>query len=431
MKSIFWFRRDLRVDDNHGLFKALTESSEVLPIFIFDKNILDKLNNKNDRRVDFIHQRLELIQSEIIPFGSSLQVFYGDPLEIIKNLVKKYKPNSLYTNRDYESYAIDRDVKIKNYLSDLKIDFKDFKDQCIFEKKEVVKKDNSPYTVFTPYMKTWKERLKKNPFSEFDSISHLDKLSKVPNISIPTLKDIGFNKTDLNIPPTTWPLKNLKSYNENRNIPSLTWGTSHYGVHLRFGSLSVRKLLRLAQKWNETWMNELIWRDFFMQILYNFPHVEHNSFKSAYDDIKWSSNTSHFKAWCDGLTGFPIVDAGMRELNNTGYMHNRVRMITASFLCKNLQINWRWGEKYFAEKLLDYELSANNGNWQWAAGSGCDAAPYFRIFNPELQIKKFDPELIYIKTWIPEYGSEHYPQPIVDYKQSRVDALNMYKKALK
>ena len=431
MKSVFWFRRDLRLHDNHGLFKALSESKNVVPIFIFDKNILDKLKNKKDKRVDFIHRSLESLQKQLTDNGSSLFVYYNTPLEAFKEIIKEHKPDRVYTNRDYESYATDRDVQVQNFLSDHKIEFKTFKDQCIFEKLEVTKQDGKPYSVYTPYMRTWKKQLKSNHLKSYPSHEHLDRFIVTSARKFPSLKDMGFEKTDLTIPPTNWPLENLKKYDKNRNTPSLTWGTSHYGIHLRFGTLSIRELMTLAKKWNETWMNELIWRDFYMQILANFPHVEKGSFRKAYDNIQWSENQTHFKAWCEGKTGFPIVDAGMRELNHTGYMHNRVRMITASFLCKNLQINWMWGERYFAEKLLDYELASNNGNWQWAAGSGCDAAPYFRIFNPETQIKKFDPNYEYIKTWVPEFGTEHYPEPIIDYKQSREDALNMYKAALK
>lgn len=426
---IFWFRRDLRLEDNAGLFHALNSEEKVLPIFIFDKNILEKLEDKSDRRLDFIHQNLEILNEKLILLGSSLLVIHATPLEAFKKIIKEYKVIRVYTNHDYETYAIERDDKIKDFLNLNGIEFHSFKDQVIFEKDEVLKSDGKPYTIFTPFSRIWKEKISREPIKNYPSEKNLRNLFKFPTTKIPSLKELGFEKTDIIIPSIVPDASIIQHYHETRNNPGIE-GSSRMGVHLRFGTISIRKLVQKAISLNETYLNELIWREFFMCILFHFPKVVDHSFKSKYDRILWRNNENEFKLWCEGKTGYPIVDAGMRQLNETGWMHNRVRMITASFLCKHLLIDWRWGEQYFSKKLLDYELSSNNGNWQWAAGCGCDAAPYFRIFNPEAQTKKFDPDYIYIKRWVKEFNTKEYPIPMVDHQLSRERVLKVYKNAL-
>ena len=422
---IFWFRRDLRLHDNTALFHALSNSETVLPIFIFDTHILNDLKNKKDKRVDFIHQSLQKIQDKLIAAGSSLYIVNETPQKAFEKITQKFSVKAVYVNHDYEPSAIERDDKIAKYLQSKNIAFHSFKDQVIFEKKEVMKSDGTPYTMFTPFSKIWKQQLQLHPITHFESEKLEHNFTKITPQHFPSLEEIGFEKSDLIYPEATWNEDLIKKYHDTRNFPSIK-GTSLLSVHLRFGTISVRKLVKKAASTNEVWLNELIWREFFMMILFHFPHVVKNSFKAKYDKIEWRNNEQEFKAWCEGKTGYPIVDAGMRELNETGFMHNRVRMVVASFLTKHLLIDWRWGEAYFAEKLLDYELSANNGNWQWAAGSGCDAAPYFRIFNPEEQTKKFDAEEIYIRKWVKEKS-----KPIVEHKFARERCLDVYKKAVK
>ena len=427
--SIFWFRRDLRLEDNAGLFHALSENENVLPVFIFDADILDRLTDKYDRRVDFIYGAITSLNAQLNKIGSSLQVYVGNPLTVFKKICAEYTITSVYANHDYEPYAITRDNQIKSFLSEKNIAFKTYKDQCIFEKSEVVKDDGLPYTVFTPYAVKWKKKLNDFYIKPYTTHLHFNSFKKIVSSKIPSLKDIGFLKTDLLFNSPLLDEATISKYTEQRDFPAIK-GTSRLSVHLRFGTVSIRKLVQVAAKLNQTWLNELIWRDFYMMILSHFPYVTDGAFKPKYNFIEWHNNENEFKAWCKGETGYPIVDAGMRELNETGFMHNRVRMITASFLVKNLLIDWRWGEAYFAQKLLDFDLSANNGGWQWAASCGCDAAPYFRIFNPYEQTKKFDPKLIYIKKWIPDYDELSYIKPIVDYKMSRERALAVYKKTL-
>ena len=427
--SIFWFRRDLRLDDNAGLYHALKTGMAVLPIFIFDKNILDKLEDKNDGRVEFIHQAILSLNEKLIEFGSSIKVFYSTPEKVFKDLTKEYTIQSVFTNHDYEPYADERDGAVKDFLSKHKIEVKTYKDQCIFEKEEVTKDDGKPYTIFTPYSRKWKLRLTDFHVKAYPNKKYFKHFIQTKTFNIPTLNEMGFEKSELEFPLTTISKSIVTNYKEQRDFPAIK-GTSKLSVHLRFGTVSIRALAKQALVLNETWLNELIWRDFYMMILYHFPHSAKNSFKPQYDRIEWRNNESEFKAWCEGKTGFPIVDAGMRELNETGFMHNRVRMIVASFLVKDLLIDWRWGEAYFAKKLLDFDLSANNGGWQWAAGSGCDAAPYFRVFNPTEQTKKFDPKFEYIKKWIPEFNTAKYPKPIVDHASARIRVLAVYKEAL-
>jgi len=428
--SIFWFRRDLRLNDNAGLYHALRSVKSVLPIFIFDENILSKLEDKHDRRVDFIHQNLTELKYELKKLGSDLLIFHGKPIDIYKKLVAEYAVKTVFTNHDYEPYAQSRDAEISNLFIEHGVELKTYKDQCIFEKEEVLKDDGKPYTVFTPYSRKWKAKLNAFYLKPYPTETYFDNFLKFEANHFPTLKELGFQKTDILVPSPEFKLDIIKNYHNTRDIPSLR-GTSRLSVHLRFGTISIRKLAKMALETNEKFLNELIWRDFYMMILWHFPHVVGGAFRPAYDKIEWERNEQHFAAWCKGETGYPIVDAGMRELNETGFMHNRVRMVVASFLTKHLLLDWRWGEAYFSKKLLDFELSSNNGGWQWAAGSGCDAAPYFRVFNPYLQTEKFDPKLKYIQKWVPEFQELTYPRPIVDHKFARQRAIDRYQKALK
>ena len=426
--SICWFRRDLRLTDNNALFNALTGKYPVFPIFIFDPDILDKLSDKKDKRVAFIHQTLEQLNGILKANGSSLCVLHEKVENAFDRLTDNYNVKEVYVNHDYEPYAIKRDSKIKTLLEAKGIPFKTFKDQVIFEKSEVMKSDGTPYTIFTPYSRKWKEKFNQQTLLNFPSELYFSSFYKCIEFPIPSLKQIGFENTSLDFPELNITEERIRNYQDTRNLPSVE-GTAQVSVQLRFGTLSVRDLVKLALEWNETWLNELIWREFFMMILFHFPNVVSESFKKKYDKIQWRNNEREFELWCKGETGYPIVDAGMRQLNETGLMHNRVRMITAGFLCKHLLIDWRWGEAYFAQKLLDYELSSNNGNWQWAAGSGCDSAPYFRIFNPTAQTLKFDPKLKYIKTWIKDFRVD-YLLPVVDHEFGRKRALEVYKKAV-
>ena len=428
--NLFRFRRDLRLDDNVGLFNALKSGNPVLPIFIFDSEILDKLP-KNDARVSFIHETLQKMSVELEEiFSSGIAIFHGNPLAIFQNITEKYTIETVFTNHDYEPYASKRDQEIAHFLKEKNIGFRTFKDQVIFEKNEIVKKDGTPYVVYTPYMKAWKVTFKETEFTFYPSESLLNNLVK--NIDFPnlTLSDIGFTNAIQKVLPFTISSKLIQEYEETRNFPEKD-STSRLGPHLRFGTVSIRKMIQKAiAEENEIFWQELIWREFFMQILWHFPHTVSQSFKSKYDRILWRNNEEEFKSWCEGKTGYPLVDAGMRQLNETGFMHNRVRMLVGSFLCKHLLIDWRWGEAYFAEKLHDYEMASNVGNWQWVAGSGVDAAPYFRIFNPTSQIEKFDKKLNYIKKWVPDFQEFTYPKPIVEHTFARERCLKVYKEAL-
>ncbi|MFD0994168.1 cryptochrome/photolyase family protein [Tenacibaculum geojense] len=426
--AIFWFRRDLRIEDNHGLYKALKSGYKVLPIFIFDENILEKLP-KNDARVNFIHQKITKIHQQLQINNKGLEVFLSTPEKVFNNLIKKYKIVEVYTNKDYEPYALKRDEKIHKLLKNNNIEFKAFKDQVIFEENEVVKDDGDPYKVYTPYSKKWLQHYKNSTIKSFPSEKKLDNLIDTKG-NILSLQDIGFEPSEIKVPDFSLDKDLIEEYENTRDYPAIN-GTSQIGPHLRFGTISIRKAVEKAQKSNNiTYLKELIWREFFMQILWHFPDTVTKSFKPAYDAITWRNNKDEFEKWQTGNTGYPLVDAGMRELNTTGHMHNRVRMLVGSFLCKHLLIDWRWGEAYFAEKLLDFELSSNIGNWQWLAGCGVDAAPYFRIFNPTTQIKKFDKDLTYIKKWVPEFQELSYAKEIVDHKMARERCLNTYKEAL-
>lgn len=427
---IFWHRRDLRLFDNHGLFESLQSGYPVLPLFIFDTNILEKLTAKDDARVTFIHERLRILKEELEDRGSSMLIKHGKPIEIWHDILKNFKIAAVYTNRDYEPYAQQRDEEIKVLLKEEGIPFYTFKDHVIYEHTDIVKKDGTPYTVFTPYKRRWLEQLAADGgLPDFHSEGNLENLRPSPPLHIPTLAELGFVKTNKNIPPAVVSQKTITGYEQNRNFPAIN-GTSKLGVHFRFGTISIREKAKKAQLLSDTYLSELIWRDFYAMILSNFPHVATHPFRKEYAAIKWLNNEEDFGKWCQGKTGYPIVDAGMRELNHTGYMHNRVRMITASFLTKHLLIDWRWGEAYFAAHLLDYDLASNNGGWQWAAGCGTDAAPYFRIFNPTAQQEKFDKEWKYIRKWVPEVDTPAYPKPMVEHKFARERCLMVYKEAL-
>ena len=426
---LFWFRRDLRFHDNAGFYNALVDADEVLPAFVFDESILDKLP-KDDARVGFIHQQIAKMQKESEVHGSSMCVAKGNPSECILQWCEKHNITAVYTNEDYEPYATARDLKIKGLLAEKGIGFKTFKDQVIFAPDEVLKKDGTPYRVYTPFSRVWMAKEAEDGLAEYLTTPLLNKLHKKVLPSIPTLEAMGFENPTHQAPQPNHSLSLMNAYDAVRNFPAID-GTSRLGIHLRFGTVSIRDMVKKAKKSNNpTFLKELIWREFFMQILWHFPHTVTASFKPQYDRIEWRNNETDFSKWCEGNTGYPLVDAGMRELNQTGFMHNRVRMLVGSFLCKHLLIDWRWGEAYFAEKLLDYEQSSNVGNWQWVAGCGVDAAPYFRVFNPTEQVKKFDKEHTYIKKWVPEYQSLDYPVPMVNHKMARLRCLETYKAGL-
>ncbi len=442
--NIFWFRRDLRLSDNAGLYHALRSDKPVLPVFIFDKNILEKLSDKKDARVEFLQKTIADLSKELQTLGSTILVKHGKPEEVWKKILATHEIDAVYTNRDYEGYALERDEAVKGLVEEKGGKFHTFKDHVIFEKGEVLKKDGTPYTVFTPFSKRWKAKLSTKLavpngtdvsenlsyyFQSYPTEKYFNNFHQTDSMPVPTLAEMGFEPTDIEIPSKTVAQGVVKNYDKNRNFPAIN-GTSRLGIHFRFGTISIREKARKAQVLNETFLNELIWRDFYSMILAHFPHVAKGAFRKKYENIPWRNNEEEFKLWCAGKTGYPMVDAGMRELNQTGYMHNRVRMITASFLTKHLLINWQWGEAYFAQKLLDFDLASNNGGWQWAAGCGTDAAPYFRIFNPTSQMQKFDKEAKYIKKWAPEYGTSNYSAPIVEHKAARERCLEVFKVAL-
>lgn len=426
---LFWHRRDLRIEDNAGLYKALKNEEVVQPIFIFDPEILEELP-EDDQRVLFIHREIEKIKGEYQEKGGDLWVYHGNPETVFKQLLEECEISKVYTNRDYEPYAKDRDKRIDKLLGDQNVEFKGAKDHVIFEKNEVLKDDGTPYRVFTPYMKTWKHHLQEKHLKSYPTKEYINNLHQVDSKqTLISLQKMGFkDEQKVEFPAREPDEERIKEYHEKRDIPSIK-GTTRMSLHLRFGTVSIRTLARKAKQ-NEKYLNELIWRDFYQMIIYHFPNSATDAFKEKYDNVPWINDEDQFKAWCEGKTGYPIVDAGMRELNETGFMHNRIRMVVASFLTKHLLIDWRWGEAYFAEKLLDYELASNVGGWQWAASSGVDAQPYFRIFNPESQQKKFDKDEKYIKKWVEEYDTEQYPDPIVNHKEARERALETYKKAL-
>ncbi|QQL50096.1 cryptochrome/photolyase family protein [Mucilaginibacter ginkgonis] len=427
--TIFWFRRDLRLHDNAGLYRALNSGNPVLGLFIFDKEILNDLEDKDDARVSFIHENVDGLKKELEKHHSSLIIKYDKPESAFKEIIKEYNVAAVYTNRDYEPYAKERDSQMAQLLKKHDIDFKDFKDQVIFDNDEVLKDDKKPYTVFTPYKNKWLHTLKPFYLKSYPTDKYFKNLFHTKPLKDVSLKEMGFVPTTQKYPPLQYK-KVIDNYVNTRNYPAIE-GTSHADVHLRFGTLSIRELATEASKAKErTWLNELIWREFYMMVLNHFPDTMSHAYRPEYDRIKWRNNEAEFKLWCEGKTGYPLVDAGMREINATGFMHNRVRMVVASFLVKHLLIDWRWGEHYFARHLLDYEASSNVGNWQWVAGSGTDTMPYFRIFNPEAQLEKFDKKLIYVKKWVPEYGTDEYPEPMVDNREARDRCLKVYKAAV-
>jgi deoxyribodipyrimidine photo-lyase len=427
---LFWHRRDLRINDNAGLFKALTSGFKVQPVFIFDKQILSNLA-KDDQRVAFIYQEIRRLKQHYQSLGTDLLVLYGDPTHSIPDLCSELACSHVFTNSDYEPYAFIRDNEIKIKLSSVNCALIEAKDHVIFEKSEVTKDDGLPYTIYTPYANKWRKLLTEDQLAPFESSEHTHQLRQANEFtSLISMEEMGFEaKIKTVFPSNLFPETIISNYHETRNFPALS-GTSRLSIHLRFGTISIRSLASYALKYNATYLNELIWRDFYQMIIFHFPKTINNSFKPLYDQINWERNEAHFQAWCEGKTGYPLVDAGMRELNETGFMHNRVRMVVASFLTKHLLLDWRLGEAYFAEKLLDFELASNVGGWQWAAGSGCDAAPYFRVFNPTSQQEKFDPTFSYIKKWVPEFGTSNYPKPIIEHTFARERILARYKQAL-
>ena len=442
MVNVFWFRRDLRLEDNAGLYHALKSGQPVLPLFIFDENILEDLQDRTDARVSFIHKTIGELHEQLKELGSSIIIKYGKPEEVWKDLINEYPIEKVFTNRDYEPYGKERDETIKSFLKTENIDFLDFKDQIIFESHEVVKKDGTPYAVYSPYARKWRAKLETKLitdeagktysyyFQSYPNKKYADNFYKIEPLPLIELSAMNFEPSSIPIPSKVVAQGIIRKYDETRNFPGNEKSTSKLGIHFRFGTISIREKARKAQPLNDTYLNELIWRDFYSVILNSFPHVVKDAFRAKYDKIPWRESEADFEKWKNGKTGYPMVDAGMRELNATGYMHNRVRMVTASFLTKHLLLNWRLGEAYFAEKLLDFDLASNSGGWQWASGSGTDAAPYFRIFNPTSQLKKFDKELKYIKKWIPEYDTSKYPEPMVDHKFARERCLKTYKEAL-
>ncbi len=447
--NLFWHRRDLRIRDNVGLYHAAeVESKEVStklqPIFIFDPQILTPLKDRSDHRVTLIYDWLEELKAEYQSLGGDLWTFFGDPVEVFKHLQTKLKISSVYTNHDYEPLARKRDDDVKKALGEMNIHFQSFKDQVIFEKNEILSGEGRPYTVCTPFKKKWLSQFQKqkiktdlsvfekslNKISSADSKAIEKKIEKRIEKKWVTLAEMDFSRSSIRAPVYNITSERISVYDKTRDFPFLP-GTTLLGTALRFGKVSVREMANLGHEQNATWLSELIWREFFMQILFHFPQVTKQSFRTQYEKVAWRKDKNDFEKWKLGQTGYPIVDAGMRELNQTGYMHNRVRMIVGSFLTKHLLIHWYHGERYFAEKLFDFDLSANNGNWQWVAGTGCDAAPYFRIFNPESQTEKFDPKGEYIRRWVPEFGTTRYPEKMVEHSFARERALTEFKKALK
>ena len=427
--NIFWFRRDLRFEDNTALYYALKSGEEVLPIFIFDKDLLDDIEDQSDARLTFIFNQLSKLNKSLLQYESSIQIIYNNPLSAFKFLLKKYRVKAVFLNDEYEPYTISRDKTLKDFLDLNGVEFNCYKDHVIFQKNDILNNSGLPFKVYSAYRKKWINNFEKSMTRSLPTEKSLHNCYKGPVRNIFRLEDIGLREKKILFPLKTFDLNRIQNYSQKRDFPYLD-NTTRLGVHLRYGTISIRKAFNVGFRYSQTWVDQLIWREFYSMILFHFPHVVTSSFKIKYDKIDWINNSEDFEKWCNGKTGYPIVDAGMRQLNTTGFMHNRVRMITASFLTKHLLIDWRWGEAYFAKKLLDYELASNNGSWQWVAGTGTDAQPYFRIFNPSAQAKKFDPENIYITKWLPEYPDNNYPKPIIEHTFARQRAINTYKKAL-
>ncbi|MCL6523323.1 MAG: DNA photolyase family protein [Thermoflavifilum sp.] len=427
--NVCWLRRDLRLHDQAALYHALRSGLPVIVLFIFDRNILDSLHDPYDKRLTFIYTQLENIHQQLISRGSGLITIHATPLAAFQQLLTQYRIRAVFANRDYEPYARQCDRLIADFLRENGIAFHLSKDQVIFDTDEILKPNGQPYTVYTPYSKQWKQKLNEFYLRSYPVEQYLNALFPMPAFSLPALESIGFHRVNVCFPSSEPDEQIIRNYHKWRDYPAKE-GTSRLSVHLRFGTISIREWVRKAITWNKQFLNELIWREFYQMILWHFPHVVAQSFKPEYDRIVWLNDKEAFQRWCTGHTGYPLVDAGMRQLNATGYMHNRLRMLAASYLTKDLLIDWRWGEAYFAEKLLDYDLAANNGGWQWSAGCGCDAAPYFRIFNPNTQAQKFDPEGAFIRKWVPEYGTPDYPRPIIPHEQARKRCLEVYSRAL-
>ncbi len=467
-RALVWFRRDLRSYDHAALSHALRQSAQVHCVFVFDTDILDRLEDRHDRRVDFIWHSVRELQTALAEMGGGLVVRHGSARTLIPELARELGVNAVFANRDYEPEAILRDAAVEEALAADGIPFVTFKDQVIFERDQLLSGSGRPYSVFTPYRNAWLKRVGDADLQLHPVAEHAAALAPAVESALPSLPSMGFQHTDLaslGVKPgmsgaaACWRAfeDQLAGYDRLRNLPVLD-ATSRLSVHLRFGTCSVRELARRAYyasgRGADTWLSELIWRDFFQMILFFHPRVTNQAYRTEFDGIRWPGSDDHFRAWCAGRTGYPIVDAGMRELNRTGFMHNRVRMIVASFLVKDLLVDWRRGERYFAQKLLDYDLAANNGNWQWAASTGCDAQPYFRIFNPVAQSEKYDPDGGYIRRWVPELAAldnrdihapwrltpieqeiagvvlgRDYPAPIVDHALARERALALFKSA--
>lgn len=473
-RALFWFRRDLRDHDNAGLYHALKDAAQVWCVFIFDTEILDALPTRRDRRVEFIHASLVELDASLRERGGGLIVRHARAREAIPALAQELKVDAVYTNHDYEPAAIARDAEVEDALKTQGMAFRTFKDTVIFEKDEVLTQAGGTFSVFTPYKNAWLKKLESRGdfyWRAYPVAQYAKALARPPAGDIPSLSAMGFesaNIRDIGITPGMRGgaalikdfAKRIADYKAARDYPAVK-GVSYLSVHNRFGTVSIRELVthaRLAQFGKDgggdgaaTWLSELVWRDFYFQILWHHPHVERRAFKPDYDAIRWPNDRDLFAAWCEARTGYPIVDAAMRQINQTGYMHNRLRMIVASFLTKDLHIDWRWGEKYFADHLIDFDLAANNGGWQWAASSGCDAQPYFRIFNPVTQSERFDPQGKFIRKYLPELAKlpdkyihapwtappleqqaagcvigRDYPVPVVDHAAARETTLEMY-----
>ena len=460
--SLVWFRRDLRLDDHAALYHALKVSDAVYCAFVFDRTILDPLP-RADRRVAFILESVRELDAALRAKGGVLLCLTGDPRDEIPRLASRLGVQTVWTNRDYEPAVIARDAQVAERLAAQGIGFETAKDQVIFEQDEVLTADGRPFSVFTPYQRAWRKRLTPFYLRPYPVQRYLDRLARTDGDSLPTLAALGFDTVDVSrLQPGMSGAETLLAdfshridrYHEARDYPAVK-GPSYLSVHLRFGTVSIRQLAGFAEHLGnagaDTWLNELIWRDFYQQILWHHPRVVDHAFKPVFDALVFENRQDWFAAWCEGRTGYPLVDAAMRQLNQSGYMHNRLRMVTASFLVKDLLIDWRWGERYFAEKLIDYDLAANNGGWQWAAGTGCDAQPYFRIFNPVSQSEKFDPKGAFIRRYVPELADlpdraihapwqaspielsaagirlgDHYPAPLVDHAIQRERALAMF-----
>ena len=469
--ALFWFRRDLRATDNAGLYHALKSARRVYCVFVFDTEILDALPNKLDRRVEFILESVGELEASLRALGGGLMVRHARADALIPALARELNVDAVFVNDDYEPLAIARDLRVRDELMRNDIGFHAFKDTVIFEKGEVLTQAGGSYSVFTPYKNAWLKKLDDFYLKAYPVHAYAIRLAPSPaNESLPTLASLGFEPTNLKALGIDAGesgarrrledfVERMERYRDARDFPAVK-GVSWLSVHNRFGTVSIRELAALAHAETlrrknpgaETWLGELIWRDFYFQILYHHPHVVASAFRREYDAIEWPNDNALFAAWCEARTGYPIIDAAMRQINQTGYMHNRLRMIVASFLTKDLLIDWRLGEKYFADNLNDFDLAANNGGWQWAASTGCDAQPYFRIFNPVTQSERFDPAGKFIRRYLPELKNvpdkfihapwtmplpeqqscaavigNDYPAPVVDHAVQREKALALYK----